>query len=1102
MIHNWRGHFMPENHDWWKRFGLVRRPHLTTHPLRPEDAGFFVQITDQPLNQLFSRLTDPRNLYGQVFAVLGDYGSGKTSLLNYIQAAIYSDDIFCVTIKDPPTSADKLDNWLYDRIFRRLTGSPKVASSDEVRKLVASPETILRVRDKLLAERKYDGFLIFIDELHHVLDPKVVCDFLKSKQGFFEDFVSGHSACFFVAGITQWLEYLKQPAYQGIFDYRVQMPYWVRAEDAYELVYRRFKAAASESGFVFPFSKYDSFEKILAIRKSESPKGTPRFIIENTLKLLESPKLHPDCRLITGEMVSKLVSVPKQEDIQAIEKILADDYAGICKALNSIARLPSDDREKLHTILLVLSQRPRGLNFVTSYRPNKLDHRLASGKIFKDLEDTLNSLDDLADLKLVRKKEFDLVELKGLPPDRYVDLLRSELRREPIIVRHYPLREDFLKFQDRIEEDFDMELQDYLSMLFIDSRVVMKQALPVPEDKITVLLNESEKYLKENESKRRLRVALMDHALLMERLENQTVDARSAIRAMRGFLKSLTQAFVIERTRSPDRMLGDLSEEIAEAFKELDLEEESLDLARTLIPQIEIFEERGEIDDESWGSLHERFKAVVFPYVNAFRRFAIEGPTMLAMKQLKRSQEELAREIREVMKKIEGAYVDSPHLRIEETRRFLEEISDRYALGAPSGGEWTLSLLETLQIGSADKPLHHSIQSRKHPQPNLTASSRKAALLYAGEVFENLLVILGRRHFDSEIRNYFNLAQKLQIGLMIIKTLGRIDKELVESVTKLGQFDRTGSIRSFEDKLKQISLECRSEIKDFSVAVQVRNFYSHDSQSWDSIVTTNYDQFTWAHDSMISAIIRLYVMFYMNEYFLPPVSFQKIELSEVSKEEKKAKVRVDNILWGWVDEFLVGKVWHWLEAGDQKWNEFEIPVSDIKMFDFLRAIGFLVKKGLVRLEGVHGSWICRLTEAGHEFKKTRRIPPLPLEKTQEWHEEPRLELQVEEATPLKLTPTAKKYLSTLFGILTSRDLEKSLQSNPTDFFTYRTPSRGEVHVFLNGDIMLETVSRSWARPGDMKIVNGFLVIGVRRREHFKTTDERISRYVKPMIVVP
>ena len=450
---------MPDVGEWWKRFGLARRPNLSTHPLRPQDSQFFVQIkNDAALSRFYSRLEDPRNLYGQVFAVLGDYGSGKTSLLNFVQNAVGSDDIFCATIKDPPSSLERLETWLYDRIFRRLANSPKIILSDEVRTLEASPESILRLRDKMLAERKYAGFLIFIDELHHVFDPKVVCDFLKSKQGFFEDLVSGQPACLFVAGIPQWRDYLRQAAYKGVFDDLLLMPYWLRAEDAYDLVWRRFSAVASDKGFHFPFSKYDSFEKILTVRKSESPKGTPRFIIENTAKVLESPKLHPDCRIITGEMVSQLVTIPTQEDIQAIEKILADCYPTIHKALNRIARdTEAEDRQKLYTILKVLSQRRKNLNWITSWRPNKLgDQRLALGKLFKDQRDFLNSIDDLVELRLLRTRGFDLNDLKGLTGDVYVDMLRNDLKKDPSIrVKYYSLASDFLKLRDRIEEDLE-----------------------------------------------------------------------------------------------------------------------------------------------------------------------------------------------------------------------------------------------------------------------------------------------------------------------------------------------------------------------------------------------------------------------------------------------------------------------------------------------------------------------------------------------------------------------------------------------------------------------------------------------------------------------
>lgn len=131
-----------------------------------------------------------------------------------------------------------------------------------------------------------------------------------------------------------------------------------------------------------------------------------------------------------------------------------------------------------------------------------------------------------------------------------------------------------------------------------------------------------------------------------------------------------------------------------------------------------------------------------------------------------------------------------------------------------------------------------------------------------------------------------------------------------------------------------------------------------------------------------------------------------------------------------------------------------------------------------------------------EFGKMKDItspaerPTEPIKKAIENIPEP------EEETPLKLTPTSKNWLRAHFG-MTASDLQVALREGPT--YHVKAPGR---QTFLNAEIALETVSKSWVRPGDRRFVDGYLVIGVRPAKDFQSIRHTFSKYTKPILVLP
>lgn len=244
---------------WWQKLGLLGNPFPTKLGLNriPEEkydeVVVFTKIFDEYLRMIDH---SPQTLYGKTILIAGQFGSGKTTLIQYISYRLIPYRIIPFQlVLDPIGEIDVLRQNFYSEILtsiikamsQRGLGDPRTAG------VPLEKGTIKELLSYLSKEAQVDGYVIMIDGLHKAestIDTSL--EFVKQLQNFHEYLNNFNiNMSIFVTGSPLWLRKIKQnPAYSGSY-YRIdEMPY-LTFEDAYKLLRVRFKSFASPNVPIF-----------------------------------------------------------------------------------------------------------------------------------------------------------------------------------------------------------------------------------------------------------------------------------------------------------------------------------------------------------------------------------------------------------------------------------------------------------------------------------------------------------------------------------------------------------------------------------------------------------------------------------------------------------------------------------------------------------------------------------------------------------------------------------------------------------------------------------------------------------------------------------
>ena len=359
---------------WWRKIRLVKEPKMDVHPLGPSDAHLFVRKKNEEIvNKVFDLLENPTLFFHKVYAVLGEYGSGKTSIVNYVRYSFFAKNIQCRDINlswkpnvDTISGASVIRSWFIEEIKKELVSASNVAfleasavDRQQIEKIqkdfvnASADETDIRNAFETLCKH-FSGFIIFIDELHRLKEYQQVLNFLKSEQWLFQELCK-LPITIFVAGSSNqssnWGKHLSLPEYSGIFDEVVVLPKW-DSRNAYELIDKRLRdAAADREHYVNPFAK-DALDRVPVTPLT----STPREWIRCAKRILEY--IPEETQIINAPLVAKALRFVNDEKIEAIQSLLKKEFPNANRLIQSIQNAYPSRSEDLMTAIAYLYHEP------------------------------------------------------------------------------------------------------------------------------------------------------------------------------------------------------------------------------------------------------------------------------------------------------------------------------------------------------------------------------------------------------------------------------------------------------------------------------------------------------------------------------------------------------------------------------------------------------------------------------------------------------------------------------------------------------------------------------------------------------------------------
>ena len=261
--------------EWWERLHLLDNPFEKTKGMSPTDLNDLLVKTDT-ISKYERRLQNPISLFNRIFLIYGEFGSGKSTLFQFIRSRLFGTDTYCRIIRLNGTyvNSSELENFFRMELFRCLTGKSRPNIQD------------YEIKQEFLCQMKaHDtkGFFLILDELHKNPNYNISLEFLKNLQGSFEEFTEEINLGLMIAGRDEWRTRIEESGeYSGTFDVTDEMSS-LTPQDAYQIVLRRLEKYAEHPQKARDLISKDAVEKILTLLR----KKTPRHLIKKVRESFE-----------------------------------------------------------------------------------------------------------------------------------------------------------------------------------------------------------------------------------------------------------------------------------------------------------------------------------------------------------------------------------------------------------------------------------------------------------------------------------------------------------------------------------------------------------------------------------------------------------------------------------------------------------------------------------------------------------------------------------------------------------------------------------------------------------------------------------------------
>ena len=263
------------NTHWWRDAGLTSDPFRSNRGLEGFEENDYdnVVVRTTLLQEFQARLGKAGDeLLGRTFLVLGEFGSGKSTILQYLGFRAGQQGLIPINVilSERPSSGEIAHKYHLrllselERVQSGLSADPPQVSSD--------PEiAVLNLMKHIQGQLANDGFLITVDGLHKGDEHRAqVFKFLQVLQNYSEEYVSeGCRVCIIVAGSKLWeRELTERRSFSGSF-HRIDVIPGLEENEAVEAVVKRFKACGSDQagGSVDRPPLHTAYQVLLARKK-------------------------------------------------------------------------------------------------------------------------------------------------------------------------------------------------------------------------------------------------------------------------------------------------------------------------------------------------------------------------------------------------------------------------------------------------------------------------------------------------------------------------------------------------------------------------------------------------------------------------------------------------------------------------------------------------------------------------------------------------------------------------------------------------------------------------------------------------------------------
>lgn len=322
---------------WWEEVGLTGDPFPSNRGLTGIDTKKVEQVVVRtPFYDFYvdALRQAPERLLGKTILVSGEFGSGKTTLFEYLTATAGASRVLPITIiLTPHPSVSSLVTTMLQRFVGTLAETYAAGHKEDVRKygrgddLYTEALTLLK---ELQRDGATTGFLVFVDGLHKgTAYTEPVFEFLQQIQTVQEFFEQGDIRVgFIVAGSPLWeKEMTLRPSLSGSFYRRDRIPP-LTEDAAVDAVERRIQTYSAE-GTPRVRIRRDSLRQAFRLLSQRLPRGlTFRDFLDHIRGRLEAKQYEEAGLLVTLHL----------ETVEAVHRGLlrssiGDAYKGLLQGL-------------------------------------------------------------------------------------------------------------------------------------------------------------------------------------------------------------------------------------------------------------------------------------------------------------------------------------------------------------------------------------------------------------------------------------------------------------------------------------------------------------------------------------------------------------------------------------------------------------------------------------------------------------------------------------------------------------------------------------------------------------------------------------------------